>query len=511
MTLNSITQSSLRTLIAILLLFGFTLIIMVVITQYRMIDPDEGFYLESSKLVSEGQIPYFSFFFQQGPLVPFLYGSWVKIFGATWPAGRGLSALMAAAIGWLTFLYIYRETRSLLAAIAALALYVTCGFILAWFTVVKTYVATAFFLFVSYIVLCWPPLRLSSSRLVAAGLLFGLATAARSYVIVLAPVFLVWILTAVPRGKGRIQSVVWFLVGFAVGYSPCIILFLSSPDVFLFDNLGYHAIRSSGGLIGDWDQKISTLLEMVHLRPDDGLQLTALTVVSFMMLSYLRRASGAGLLALASAATLALVSLLPTPTFPQYFALCMPFLIVSATLGVFFAASEFSPPVQWRANIAVVVGLAAFGLSAFPSIRFFLHSYKSYYADGIHYADFSLTNVRQVSNAVDRLAATSEEVASFWPGYLFQTRANILPPFNNDFGWVAGAKLTPEARLKYKVGSPSEIEPLLDAHTPRIVVVGNQFAGGVPEIDDYKRMLAENGYTVAETVGGAEVFVHPRN
>ena len=173
-------------------------------------------------------------------------------------------------------------------------------------------------------------------------------------------------------------------------------------------------------MIGDWDQKISTLLEMVHLRPDDGLQLTALTVVSFMTLSYLRRASGAGLLALASAATLALVSLLPTPTFPQYFALCMPFLIVSATLGVFFAASEFSPPVQWRANIAVVVGLAAFGLSAFPSIRFFLHSYKSYYADGIHYADFSLTNVRQVSNAIDRLPATGEEVASFGPDICFK-------------------------------------------------------------------------------------------
>src|SRR5579872_3619535 len=43
---------------------------------HRPIDGDEGFYTTAARLVWEGKTPYKDFFYQQAPLLPYLY-SWV--------------------------------------------------------------------------------------------------------------------------------------------------------------------------------------------------------------------------------------------------------------------------------------------------------------------------------------------------------------------------------------------------------------------------------------------------
>src|SRR5436190_16981878 len=44
--------------------------------QRRPVDGDEGYYATAARLVWEGNVPYRDFFYQQAPLLPYLY-SWI--------------------------------------------------------------------------------------------------------------------------------------------------------------------------------------------------------------------------------------------------------------------------------------------------------------------------------------------------------------------------------------------------------------------------------------------------
>ena len=128
---------------------------------------------------------------------------------------------------------------------------------------------------------------------------------------------------------------VWFLAGFAAGLVPSLILFLNSPDAFLFNNLRYHAMRSSEGLVGWWWEKFVIVLELFLWGGEgNGLQWSMLFFVGFGLAMSGAKQKRIPSLALGIAAILALICLLPTPAYVQYFCLCVPFLIVGAVCGV---------------------------------------------------------------------------------------------------------------------------------------------------------------------------------
>ena len=120
--------------------------------------------------------------------------------------------------------------------------------------------------------------------------------------------------------------------------------------------------------------------------------------------------------------------------------------------------------------------------------------------------NWSLARVRAVSKAIDDLSWPNEQVASFWPGYIFQTNALPYPGFENDFGIRVSEQLTAEQRARYHIISPSEISSYFAAHGPRIVVVGNQFysSGHLPLVT---ALLDRDGYRVVESVGDTSVYL----
>src|SRR5260370_42211234 len=61
------------------------------VARYRLIDGDEGFYLMASRLVFEHRVPYRDFFFTQMPLLPYIYGLWMRAIGTSWVSARKLS------------------------------------------------------------------------------------------------------------------------------------------------------------------------------------------------------------------------------------------------------------------------------------------------------------------------------------------------------------------------------------------------------------------------------------
>ena len=300
--------------------------------RYRLVHIDEGFYLIASRITwySRTKRHTETFFYTQAPLLPYAYALWLKCFGITWISARFLAVLLTSFLGVLLYEHVCHETRSLWAGLAAVALFASSTLIFAWFIVVKPYSLAGLFLFASFVLLSRVSSRLWAWTMAASGLLLALAVDARSYTLLILPLFLASCVRKADSGN-RLQSGLWFCSGFAIGGAPCLYLVLSSPDAFLFNNLGYHSVRSAEGLIGWWLQKLVLVIQLfLGGREANGLQWSLLFLVSLGFVFSITEERSSARLAFQTAVILAVISLLPTPAYAQYFCLCIPFLIVSA-------------------------------------------------------------------------------------------------------------------------------------------------------------------------------------
>lgn len=481
------------------------------IAVHRFIDGDEGFYLLASRLILMHKKPYLDFFYTQAPLLPYVYAIWMKCTAVSWVSAKLFSAFLTALLGSLLYEHVCRGTRSWLAAVAAVILFASSTLIFAFFPVVKTYSLAGLFLFAAYVVVS----RLSAASprwlIGTGGLLLGLSVDTRSYLLLLAPLFLWWISRNSDAGTRR-TSILWFLGGFTIAMFPCLYLFVSSPDAFLFNNLGYHAIRSDEGLIGMWGEKLVAVLVFFLGREggSNGIQDSILFAISLAFVSSIHKQGHPPRFAFQIALVLGIISILPTPVHPQYFCLCIPFLLVTAVSVVndLFAGLEKS-----RSRlVAAAACVALFGIYVAASANDFSRYLIT--GDGVpglrqdfEKGGWKLQRVLQVSKAIDQIAFPGEAVASFWPGYIFQTKAIPFPGLENDFGVPCAGQLSSENRSRYHIVSWDEIESDFASRRPRIVVLGNpnrlmDRAMG----DTTKSRLRVDGYTVVRSIGDTSIY-----
>jgi 4-amino-4-deoxy-L-arabinose transferase-like glycosyltransferase len=484
--------------------FGLLTCFFLFVAHHRFIDGDEGLYLLASRLVREHKAPYLDFFYPQAPLLPYAYGLWMKLFGISWFSARSFSATLTTILGLLIYEHVCRETQKWIAGAAAVIVFASSTLIFAWFTLVKAYSLTAVFLFGVYVIVTRLSPASSPWVVAVAGLLLGLAVDTRSYAVGLGPVLLWWIFSHTETRHG-ISRTLWFVGGFTVGIAPCIYLFVSSPDLFLFNNLGYHAIRSDAGLIASWRNKLHLAWKVLFGTEDNGSQFSILSALSFVVILALRMRRSAALLAFLIAFVLGFISILPTPPYVQYFCLCMPFLIVAAVCGTSdYVASLHSERPRWIAVLASVA-LLAFVASSGPSLRRYLVTGASVIGIGGTYdaQNWTLDKVSAVSKAIDEVAAPKEEVASLWPGYIFASKADPYPGFENNFGPMIADKLTADQRARYHISAYNDIADHFASRTPRVAVLGNQGYGA----SELARILRTSGYTAVRTIGDTSVFV----
>jgi hypothetical protein len=529
------------------------------VSQHRLIDGDEGFYLLASRLVLQHRAPYLDFFYTQAPLLPYVYAAWLKLAGLTWISARVFCALLSTAVGALIYWHVCRETGKALAGAFAVLLFASSTLVFAWYPIVKTFALGMLFLFPAYMIFA----RLSSATrtwlICAAGALLGLSVDTRSYIVGVLPVFVWWLLRRKEEPgcpthsrlsnewERRGPHMLWFLGGFAVGVIPSLVLFLASPAAFLFNNLGYHALRSGGeGLIGNWHDKMMIVGATVG-GAYTGFQftVTALTALGLVIASRVRRvpsslstdgrvpqvsrfskpgtdgsvSGGCGtdglvnegdLLALVLAVVLGFVSLLPTPASIQYFALVMPFLTVAAVCS----ASDYFDRQQSPQNRQMLRGAGALLIVVYlgfavPILDNYMFTGKKVpgLRDARDAPNWTLGQVTAVSRAIDEIATPGEQVVSFWPGYLFASTADPVPGMENNFGmWVADS-LTPEKRHEYHILSAQETAALLAQHKASIAVVGNQGPwNGAPEFERSVAQLRALGYRFIRNIGQSAIF-----
>jgi Dolichyl-phosphate-mannose-protein mannosyltransferase len=490
-------------LTAFLLQAGFFLFV----ARHRLIDGDEGFYLLAARLVLQHKTPYLDFFYPQAPLLPYVYAAWLKVGGISWFVGRALAALLTTLIGTMLFEQVYHETRSAAASATSVILFASSTLVFCWLPVVKTLSLATFFLFASYVLLA----RLGDTGgawlAALSGVLFGLGVDTRSYLIVVVPIFLWWIWRA--ERSFRVSRLLWFSAGLLVGLAPSFLLFFRSPDVFLFNNLGYHAIRSDEGLVGDWHNKLLMLLALFG-GSQRRFQVSGLVVICALMFFRLSQRRPAASFALGIALLLGVVSLLPTPAYIQYFSVVIPFLITGTMcLLPDFLAQLQSPTSQRNVRIAGIVFVALFILAGVPTFRQFLQIWqtKPYLKDVADPQSWTLEQVSAVSAALDQVSVPGEPVASFWPGYIFASHANSYRGYEDSFGMLVAGYLDPAQRRRYHVRAGDDIAADLAGHGPRLVVVGNQgLENGSPPASACISALGVSGYTPIVQVGETYIY-----
>ncbi len=89
-------RTSRMTLAITLLSIASQALLFVPLAMLRPVDGDEGYYSYASILVMKGWVPYRDFLYQQLPLLPYVYGAWMTLFGPSCTGTRGVSCLRSS-------------------------------------------------------------------------------------------------------------------------------------------------------------------------------------------------------------------------------------------------------------------------------------------------------------------------------------------------------------------------------------------------------------------------------
>ena len=495
-----------------LLLFAvFTglLVPFLIVARYRLVDGDEGFYLMASRLVFGKHVPYRDFFFTQMPLLPYLFGLFLAFVGNTWVAARAFSAILASLAGVAVFRYVCLETRQRAAGVVAVLLFAASTLVLGWFTIAKTYALSALLLLLAFQLM---RARSSSMGVALSGMWLGLAVDVRLYLAAVLPLFVWWIYRD-SKQQARLRAIAYFLAGFGIVVLPNVYFLVLDPAAYIFDNLLFHSIRSDGGLIGNYPQKLLVIAQLFFGRgPGNGLQMTLLSAFVFWMVIYRRSTGSASRRAFQLAAVLALISLLPTPSYVQYFSLCVPFLIIAAVCSASDALQSMESLRYRRLAAAGAVAIALlYAASSAGNLARFTRT-----GDGLNgirnqgrAPNWNVDTVRAVSRAIDELAAPGEVVMSLWPGYIFESGTVPFPGLENNTGRERVDVLDPEVALRNHILSEDRVKRAIASHASRIVVVGNQESMFI-EAAPYREALTRSGYSLVKTIGDASIWLAPR-
>ena len=461
--------------------------------SHRIVDDDEGYYALAGRAMLAGQAPYREFFLPQMPLGPFAYGVVSAVFGPGLVALRWFAA--ACALGTtLIAERVARRAGGAAAGSVAVALIVAHTLFWEWAPTVKTFPLALLFGTAS-LALC-ARADATARVLFVSGLCAGLAVAARalSLPVLITVLASPWFTISDPTR--RVRLALWAAAGAGLALAPVVAVAALDPAAFFFDNVGYHAIRSPGlGLVKDLPQKLDVaravfLTPLGARRPDaTGIQSTALCVAAFLSLRALRRRGDAEALAAVApfavaAVLLALLGFLPSPSWSQYFAACIP------PASVVVAAGWPSDPRRLRVPALL---LSAYVVVAAPAFVSRVVRQPAF----LRPATFDA-----VARGLDAVTPPGTPVAAHDPAFLVASRRAPVPAAINPFAREHASRLTEDQRRRYHVSTEREFcDAMLTSRASFVAGRGLVIEAAAP--------LKEAGWSKAAAFPGATIWVAP--
>lgn len=468
---------------------------------WRLADAHEGIELISARLVTEGKLPYHDFMYPDLPLLPYVYGLWMRVTGVSWYAGRLLSALLAVGVGLVLYQHVARATgRRAWGALAAVLL-ATSGLAFVWYPLVKTPTLATFLLLSAYAVLETGRTRW---KYLACGVALALAIDTRLYLAALIPVFAV----AAFRAGRRPRDLGHFAAGTGLGLLPNLPLIVRAPDVWLFDVLGHHWMAGTPEL----SEKLQALLNLLGIAGSFGaasLQFMLLFVVwlcSVVSAALLRERLPRSA---PIVAVLTLLSLLPTASYAGYFHTILPFLIadvvvllarlraaVTAPGADFLRGRLADVPAILIALYLVVAPVDAYTFTVGGEVP---GTYPRALAK-----HWRIPAINRVARAIDEeMPPAGRAVIAWWPGHVVESRAVVLPRLENPVALWYSPRLTPDLVSRYHFISHPELAAHIQAHTAPLVVVG-VWMKEVRAV--YGEVLRRSGYVRVRTLEDMEIY-----
>jgi hypothetical protein len=457
----------------------------------RSLDGDEGVYAYASVQVSRAALPFRDFFYEQMPLLPFVYGGWFRLAGASWRSGRLLSAFLAVAVGGLLYWFIKRRNGRKY-ALAALVLYVTSGVLLSWFSTIETFALSTLFLCGAFVLVersRESPGGWASS--LGSGILAALAIETR----------LTFGLAAIVVAAASRSRRVWVL-GLTLGLTPSLILFGLAPRHFVFDNVLYHGAKTSGGFFSGLRAKADTLERLIS--GGDGAQLVLLVLVAVVAVIALRRLGRPTPLALWIALALGVGSLVPNPAFGSYFSVIVPFLVIGVVEFVALLDGEILGPSGGGRTVATTFIGAA-------TVFYLLLAPFSFTQLIRGDSTMNVQEAERVSAVIDAHTRKGELILSSWPGYLFDAHAGAIPRTANPFVPLAAAHLSRAAIRRNGLVTAADIERMIRQHRTHLVVFGidqRWLFGGRSNVR-WAATVEEAGYRLVASLPMARIYESP--
>ena len=249
----------------------------------------------------------------------------------------------------------------------------------------------------------------------------------------------------------------------AVGLAPVWVALARDPAVFWFNNVGYHQVRFS--VLENapvWRRAAESVrVFAVTMATSPGLlALTGLTAAGLTAARRTREAvPDAVALPLLTALALTAASLLPDPTYRQYFTGGLPVLLAApAAWGLAAVAGR-------RPRLAPAAALAAAPVLAWLALGVLRHDVP---VD----RHWSLDHYRGVCQGIERLTDPDDTVMAFWPGYVAGAGRRPARGLENQFGIGVSDRLTDVQRGRYRIAGHREVWQALQLETARITVVG---------------------------------------
>ncbi len=481
---------------------------------------NEQMYVTAGYLVAQGKRLYQDFAFVQMPYVPLLYAPLFRLTGGyflltaklinyTWTGLTALLLYMAArrwsrdprfsltvVVVFLSNYYITRATMEASNYTLPMALSLLGGLLMAG----------------AY---CRGAVR--GGRLFLAGVALGGAIGGKLYYASLvAPCGLVALLY--PRqvdGWTRLRRGVLPLAGgLAIGLGPVWYYLLRDPDRFLFNNLGYHTAntlwRVQSGFLEDTSLWGKLGIARDVLANSNVLPLVLwLALAGWFLLDRWQETSQdearlappvavAGLMAI----TAALTAFTPSPLFPQYFAMPVPFLLL--TLAAL--QGQLSAPQQEALRRLALVVAAISVLIILPrhagALQNALDPDEPWSGVAAHHIAHAIRGHLEQAGLLG--GEVAPKVATLSPVYAIEAGLGIYPQLaTGSFVYRIGDLLSPAERERYVATSPSTLHQLLDSDPPVAILVTQEGELETPLLE----YAQSRGYEPAAQFSVGQLFI----